>query len=281
MSNASAAREVPAEFAGGRVETDQLIPRRHGIDGIAALREIRVDAKVAARASGDEILPADFACGTVESVDVALLSYVGADDNRIRGEDRIAVEAGLAAVLMNVVGPADLASVFVESIELSGTRADVKEISHNCGGRKDSTVRVELPVNGGVGGFLRLRRRVGLSETGESGESQRSDCKQHGLDRIKLDPVHDVAPLWANVRLRLAGKQESGRSVASSIASDLVTRFPQNGTRSVRNPVKTFKLKRPAGMDLVIYLRQKKERGTKTTKRKKWGFRTMPIGVPT
>lgn len=80
------------------------------------------------------------------------------------------MEAGLAAVLMDVVGPADLAGRFVERIEISGTGTDVEQISRNCGRGKDSTVCVELPVNGGIGRLLRLLSSggIGLRETRDS-----------------------------------------------------------------------------------------------------------------
>lgn len=77
------AGEMPSEMACRKIKAEQIIALSDGIDRVALSNNVGRDAKVAVGRRSDKILPAGFACVTVEGVDVALLADVGADDNQV------------------------------------------------------------------------------------------------------------------------------------------------------------------------------------------------------
>lgn len=180
------AGEMPAKLPGGNVKTEKVITLRDGINGFIVSHKACGYAAVKVGGSRNEVFPADFASGAVKGVDVALFANICANDYQVGRDERIAVKAGLAAILMDVVAPADLAGVFVESIEVSRARADVKRVSRNCGRGKDSTSGVELPPDGRVRRLLRLRRRViGLSEASDGSKAHRGDYERCSTSKGK------------------------------------------------------------------------------------------------
>jgi hypothetical protein len=119
-----AAGEMPAEMASGKIEAEKVIALRDRVDRVAFSRNVRRDAEVTFASGGDKVFPAHVSRNPVECIDVTLFADVCANDDQIFGDERVAMEAGLIAVLMDVVAPAELAGVFVEGVEISGTGAD-------------------------------------------------------------------------------------------------------------------------------------------------------------
>ncbi len=70
---------------------------------------------------------------------------VGADQNQIVSQQKVAVEIGLLAILADVVAPAHRTRFSIEGVEAAGARTDEDQIPRDRGGREDSTAGVELP----------------------------------------------------------------------------------------------------------------------------------------
>ena len=119
-------RKMPAYFACGKLKTEQVIALGHCVEAIVLSHNIGCDAEILKVSRADEILPADCPGRTIEGVDVALAAGVGANHDQIVRNKRIVMEAVLIAILLDVVAPTDLASIFVESVEIPRARADVK-----------------------------------------------------------------------------------------------------------------------------------------------------------
>ena len=81
-------------------------------------------------------------------IQMTLSAAICSNNDQIMGEKRIAVEAGLIAILLDIVAPLYFPRISIERIENSGTRADEQQITHNCGRGEYSTVCVELPAYG-------------------------------------------------------------------------------------------------------------------------------------
>ena len=74
---------------------------------------------------------------------------VSAHESCVSLNQGIAVKACLLAVLMNVVAPAKRTTVTVQNVEVARAGANDESVAHNCGRRKDSSLRIELPKRSG------------------------------------------------------------------------------------------------------------------------------------
>jgi hypothetical protein len=76
-------------------------------------------------------------------------SPVSADKDQVISDKRVAVEACLVPVLLDVVAPPLLTSLSIECVEVAGARADEYEVpgDRRCG--PDSAAGFKLPQNPG------------------------------------------------------------------------------------------------------------------------------------
>lgn len=101
------------------------------------------------RRAGGSILPLNRAGVLVERVNVTDSTWraalVGANQNQVTGEQRIAVKALLIAIFLDVVTPPDRATCLIQCVERPGAGPDVNQVVRDRGYRKDSTASVKLP----------------------------------------------------------------------------------------------------------------------------------------
>ena len=91
---------------------------------------------------------------------------IGADEDDVIRNQRIAMKAYLFAILANVITPAHLAGSFIEGVENAGARADEDRILHDRGDREDSTTSFVLPDELRRSRFVLLDSfRLGATET--------------------------------------------------------------------------------------------------------------------
>jgi hypothetical protein len=94
------------------------------------------------------VFPDDLPCLSLKGVYVTC-SSVSADKNQVIGDEGVAVETRLVAVLFNIVAPPLLPRLFIECVEGAGARADEYEVpgDRRCG--PDSAAGFKLPQNPG------------------------------------------------------------------------------------------------------------------------------------
>jgi len=99
------------------IQRNQLIDEARGVDGGTDTCDI-------GRGPGRTILPTNGSRRPVECVHVAdtarVTALIGADEDELIRNERIAVEAGLVPILVNVVAPPHFADPLIEGVEGSG-----------------------------------------------------------------------------------------------------------------------------------------------------------------
>ena len=126
MLAVEATRKMPAHRASGKIKAEQVITLRHCVNSIALAHDVRRDAEIFKVTRADEILPTDFSARALEGVDVTLPSCVRANHDQIVCNKRVIVKAALVAILLDVIAPAELAVIFVESVEIARAGTDEK-----------------------------------------------------------------------------------------------------------------------------------------------------------
>ena len=84
---------------------------------------------------------------------------IGADNNRVIRNERIAMKAGLIAILVNVVTPQLLPGLLIERVESACAGTDKYNIASDRWGGPDSTAGFKLPPNLRVRSLSKACRR--------------------------------------------------------------------------------------------------------------------------
>jgi hypothetical protein len=108
-----------------------IVPHAHNIGG---------NADIVCNPSRGQIFPSHLTRFAFECVDMTLLTGVGANQDQVTCNKRVAVETCLIATLFDVVAPVDTPRLAIESIEITRAGSGKQQLARNCGRGKHSPI---------------------------------------------------------------------------------------------------------------------------------------------
>jgi hypothetical protein len=130
------ALERPIQSTRFQIQTQQFVSKSNAPHTWAEADDMSGNATSVRYAIGEFVFPENPPGHPFEGINMANSMWatppVGADDNQIICNERVSMEAGLIAILLDVVTPLDFTGLSVESVKRSSTGPDENYISDNC-----------------------------------------------------------------------------------------------------------------------------------------------------